>query len=155
MRFLQGKNLFRGIQLVDERDIGHFQSIVAGNVRAAQSNDVDFRVTAGTSSTGNATIYPNPFNPLEESIPATRASQLSGAHATIAYSATGVTNVGIYIYDSTARLVYREITTGSQVTWDGTDMNGKHVADGLYLLRVVNEDNKSLIAKGKILVIKQ
>jgi hypothetical protein len=130
-------------------------SIVAGNVRAAQSNDVDFRVTAGTSPTGTATIFPNPFNPLETTIPVSRASGLPGNRATIAYNATGVTNVGIYIYDSTARLVYREVTTGGQVTWDGTDMNGKHVADGLYLLRVVNEDNKSLISKGKILVIKQ
>ena len=130
-------------------------AVVAGTLQAAQSNDVGFRVTAGTSSTGNATIYPNPFNPLETTVPVSRASGILANQTTIAYDATGVTNVGIYIYDSTARLVYREITTGGQVTWDGTDMNGRHVADGLYLLRVVNEDNKSLIAKGKILVIKQ
>lgn len=122
-------------------------AIAQGTIQAYESNPAAFRVTAGSSSTGNAAIRPNPFNP--------RSADPTHNTATIGYS-TNATVIGIYIYDSTARLAYHQ-TTSDQVstTWDGRDMNGNHVADGLYILRVVNEENKGLIAKGKILVIKQ
>jgi hypothetical protein len=130
-------------------------TISQGTIQAYESNPAAFQVTSGSSSTGSATIFPNPFNPLETQVPVSRASGMLGNRATIAYDATGVTNVGIYIYDTTARLVYHEIISGGQVSWDGKDTSGNYVADGLYLLRVVNEENKSLISKGKILIIKQ
>ncbi|MBN2057232.1 MAG: IPT/TIG domain-containing protein [Candidatus Saganbacteria bacterium] len=131
-------------------------AISAGTLTAQESNPETFQVTAASSSTGKATVYPNPFNPLETSVPASRASGMSAATATIAYDATGVASVGIYIYDSTARLVYHAMTTDqTQISWDGTDMHGNHVADGVYLLRVVNEEAKTTIAKAKILVVKR
>ncbi|MEA3493671.1 MAG: IPT/TIG domain-containing protein [Candidatus Margulisiibacteriota bacterium] len=122
-------------------------AIAQGTIQAYESNPAAFKVTSGSSSTGNATIYPNPFNP--------RSADPTHNTATIGYN-TNATVIGIYIYDATARLAYHQ-TTSDQVstTWDGKDMNGNHVADGLYILRVVNEENKSLISKGKILVIKQ
>jgi hypothetical protein len=123
-----------------------------GTMQAYESNPASFRVTAMTSSTGNATIYPNPFNPMATQL---TASGMAANVATVAYNATGVQNVGIYIYDTTAKLVYHSVTTGSQITWDGRDTGGAYVADGVYLLRVVNEDSKTLISKGKILVIKK
>lgn len=130
-------------------------AISAGSLSAFESTPHAFEVTNNLTSSGVATVFPNPFNPLETSVPVSRASGMSGATATIAYDATGITNIGIYIYDTTAKLVFHETTSASQIGWDGTDMNGNHVADGVYLLRVVNEETKSLISKGKILVVKQ
>ncbi|MDD5382261.1 MAG: hypothetical protein PHH60_01210, partial [Candidatus Margulisbacteria bacterium] len=130
-------------------------AISAGMMQAFESNPKGFQVTAGISSGGLATIYPNPFNPLETSVPSTRASGMSGNAATIAFTAAGVSNIGIYIYDTNARLVFHEVTNTTQVTWNGRDTQGALVADGVYLLRIVNEETKSLIAKGKILVIKK
>jgi hypothetical protein len=122
----------------------------ANEMRAFESNDAAFEVTA-SSGTG-ATIYPNPFNPLATGL---TASGMAANQATIAYDANGAANVGIYIYDTTARLVYHAASVGGQITWNGCDMQGEHVADGVYLLRVVNEENKALISKGRILVVKQ
>jgi len=130
-------------------------AISAGSLSAFESTPHAYEVTNNLTSSGVATVFPNPFNPLEASVPVSRASGMSGATATIAYNATGITNIGIYIYDTTAKLVFHETTTESQVGWNGTDMNGNHVADGVYILRVVNEETKSLISKGKILVVKQ
>jgi hypothetical protein len=123
----------------------------AGNMRAQESNPESFIVTGATPPGGNAVIFPNPFNPLATEL---AASGMSANQATIAFDANGAPNIGIYIYDATARLVYQGVTTDTQITWDGRDNGGSIVADGIYLLRVVNADTKSLIAKGKILVIK-
>ena len=59
------------------------------------------------------------------------------------------------VYDITARIVYHEVVSENQITWNGRDNEDNLVADGVYLLRVVNEETKSLIAKAKILVIKR
>ncbi|MFA6169164.1 MAG: Ig-like domain-containing protein [Candidatus Margulisiibacteriota bacterium] len=106
------------------------------------STPKDFLVTA--SAAGDvAQVYPNPFNPLAE-------------QANIVVSNTGgASRLGYYIYDMAAQLVYRTSTGASQITWNGVDQWGSLVSDGAYILRVVNEDNKSLLAKGKILVVKR
>jgi flagellar hook assembly protein FlgD len=52
-------------------------------------------------------------------------------------------------------LVYHASASGSEVNWNGRDDQGNLVGDGLYLVRIVNEESKSLIAKGKVLVIKR
>jgi hypothetical protein len=126
-------------------------SISAGSMRAYESNPEGFLVTGIMPTGGTAVIFPNPFNPLATEL---AASGMTANQATIAYVADGVQNIGIYVYDSTARLVYHAVTTDTQVAWDGRNTGGNVVADGIYLLRVVNEDTKNLIAKGKILVIK-
>ncbi|MFC1540617.1 IPT/TIG domain-containing protein [Candidatus Margulisiibacteriota bacterium] len=126
-------------------------AISAGNLRAYESNPEGFVVTGIMPAGGDAVVFPNPFNPLATEM---AASGMAANQATIAYDATGVQNIGIYVYDSTARLVYQTLTTDTQVTWDGRDNGGSVVADGIYLLRIVNEDTKTLISKGKILVIK-
>jgi len=131
-------------------------AISQGTMTAQESNAETFQVTANAPAPGIAMVFPNPFNPLETSVPATRASGLPANAATIAYDATGATNIGIYIYSSTAQLVFHEVTNdATQVTWNGCDFKGNHVADGVYLLRVVNEESKATIAKAKILVIKR
>jgi 6-phosphogluconolactonase (cycloisomerase 2 family) len=124
----------------------------AGTWRALSSNPIDFEITAKALNGKAAMIYPNPFNPLATAL---TASGRAADRATIAYDASGVTNVGIYIYDMTAKQVYHATTTEGEIVWDGKDNQGNVVADGVYLLRVVNEDSKSLISKGKILVIKR
>jgi hypothetical protein len=127
-------------------------AITQGTVQAYESNPASFQVTAGSSSDKTAVIFPNPFNPLATGL---SAKGLTANMATIAYNTTGVQSVVIYIYDLTGRQVYREVTTSSQIAWDGRDSDGNYVADGVYLLRIANNENKSLIAKGKILLIKK
>ncbi|MFH1390307.1 MAG: Ig-like domain-containing protein [Candidatus Margulisiibacteriota bacterium] len=106
------------------------------------STPANFQVTA--SAAGDvAQVFPNPFNPLAEQV-------------NIVVSNTGgASRLGYYIYDMAAQLVYKSTGTASQITWNGIDQWGQMVSNGAYLLRVVNEDTKSLLAKGKILVVKQ
>jgi len=127
-------------------------TITLGILQALESNPQSFQVTAPVPSGGTAIVYPNPFNPLAIGM---TSSGLAANSINIAYDASSVTNIGIYIYDMTGRQVYHAITTQGQVAWNGRDADGNIVADGLYLLRIVNEDTKSLISKGRILVIKK
>jgi hypothetical protein len=127
-------------------------AITRGTMQAFESNPASFQVTAAMSAAGTATIYPNPFNPLASG---TRANGVAANSTTMVFNASGVSNVGVYIYDAAGRLVYHTSTSGSEVNWNGRDDQGNLVGDGLYLVRIVNEDSKSLIAKGKVLVIKR
>ena len=127
-------------------------AIAAGTIRALESNPSNYQVTAGMSASGIATVYPNPFNPLATQL---SASGTKVSETIIAYNTGGAQNIGIYIYDTTGQLVYHGKAASSQTAWNGRDSQGKLVGDGLYLLRVVNEDGKGLISKGKILVIKK
>ncbi|MBU0687424.1 MAG: IPT/TIG domain-containing protein [Candidatus Margulisbacteria bacterium] len=109
----------------------------------ALSNAVAFTVIAMADI---VKAYPNPFNPLVES-------------TSIQVSVTSTTNVGIYIYDITARLVYKTVQTlnagTTLIPWDGKLFTGEYCGDGVYLVRVVNEDSKTLLSKGKIIAIKR
>ncbi len=119
-------------------------SIAAEGIDVASKSDaMGFEITAA-AVVGLATIYPNPFNPANSET------------TTIQFNAGSASSIGIYVYDSTARVVSNELLSGvNQTTWDGTDQAGAIVGDGIYLVRVVNEGTKALIAKGKILVIKR
>lgn len=119
------------------------RTVAEGVEMTLQSEVVNFQVTTAIAASGVATIYPNPFNPAQSET------------VTIQFSPGSVTNIGVYIYSATARLVKHEVLTGvTQTTWDGRDVYGDVVSEGVYLVRVVNEENKDLIAKGKILAIK-
>ena len=117
----------------------------SGPVTALESNPASFLVTFNPTP-GIATISPNPFNAGKESVSINVASSVGGAT---------IDNIGYYIFDMTAQLVHKEVTSSTQTTWNGLDQNNAVVGDGAYILRVINEDSKSLIAKGKILVIKR
>jgi hypothetical protein len=122
-------------------------AIIAGTVTAMQSNPSSFLITAAAAGGDIVNVRPNPFNPNTETVlmPVTNTY--------------GATNVGYYIFDMTARLVYKHVVTASGTTasdtWDGKDLTQVLVGDGAYILRVINEDTKSLIARGKILVVKK
>jgi hypothetical protein len=114
-------------------------SAVDGN----DDSSVGFQVTSVPPGPGIATIYPNPFNPNAQVV-------------TIAITdAGGATNIGYYIFDMTAHQVARQVLGTAQTTWDGKDMNNQVVGDGAFILRVINEDTKTLLARGKILVVKR
>lgn len=114
-----------------------------GTVTALQSNPANFQVTASGAG-DTAVIWPNPFNPNSQTV-------------NLAVTNTGgAAKLGFYIFDMTARLVHKTvITSGNQTSWNGRDQSAALVADGAYLLRAINEDTKTLLAKGKILVIKR
>jgi hypothetical protein len=119
-------------------------SSVAGTLYEMNSNPAAFIIT-GPVVHGVATIWPNPFNAGRESV-------------NIAVTDTGgATNLGFYIYDMTAQLVNHQTASApsNSVTWNGYNLNSNLVGDGAYVVRVINEDNKSLIAKGKLLVVKR
>ena len=113
-----------------------------GILQQFESNPAGFQIT-GSFGFGTAVIYPCPFNAGVETV-------------TIAVpNSTGAANIGFYVFDRTARLVFKQVLGGAnQTVWDGHDLSGNIVGDGAYLVRVVNEDSKALLAKGKLLVIK-
>jgi len=113
-----------------------------GNLGAFESNPAAFKVTA-SGAAETAQIYPNPFNAGKENV------------NIVITNTQGATNIGYYVYDMTAKLAVKVTSTSNQITWNGVDQFGSIVGDGGYLLRVINEDTKALIAKGKILVVKK
>lgn len=122
-------------------------AILANTLNALESNNASFKVTAPSPADGVVIAYPNPFNPLSNDPIMNKA--------TLVYNPGTATNIGIYIYDMTAKLIFKNTVSTSQTTWDGKDTWSNYASNGAYLVRVVNEDNKSLIAKGKVLVIKE
>jgi hypothetical protein len=135
--------------IVPRADAGTYEvrvvrmEIASGTIKAYSSDPASFQITdIGTA--GIAKIFPNPFNPNAGEIAYISASE-----------ARGVANVGFYIFDMTARLVHREVISSDNTTWNGIDTNGMMVGDGAYILRVINEDTKTLLARGKILVVKR
>ena len=112
-------------------------------IRSFYSNPAAFTVTAVAPGPGAIVAYPTPFNPN------------TGVPVKIEFDPGTATNIGVYIFDMTAKLVSRQNVTGSPVTWNGVDMYGATVGDGVFLVRIVNNENQGLIAKGKILVVKK
>lgn len=97
---------------------------------------------------GDIICYPNPFNPdLPESI-------------TIAYKLPQDVLVKVYIFDITGQIVRTILAYSSsrgadgfsRVSWDGRSGFGEVVGNGVYLVRIV-QDNKTL-ARTKIMVLK-
>ncbi len=109
-----------------------------------ESNTENFNITF-LASAGQATIYPNPFSPTGS----------NSSEVTIAYNAGTASQIGIYIYDLAGQLVHKKVVTGSQTSWNGYNDQSKLAGDGPYIVRIVDESTKELLAKGKILVIKQ
>lgn len=117
-------------------------SLAGGAASEQASNGIGFRITAA-SVAGIANVWPNPFNAGAQSL-------------NISFDNTsGATSIGIYIYDSVGRLAHHNLISSTTARWNGTDQQGGVVGDGIYLLRIVNAETKSLIAKGKILVVKR
>ncbi len=124
-------------------DISVYVAPSASGLDAFTTNPDEFRISAASGG-DIATVYPNPFNPNAEVV------------TIVVNNTAGATNLGVYIFDMTAHQVAKQVLTGTnQTTWDGKDYSGSVVGDGAYILRVVNEDTKSLLAKGKILVVKR
>jgi hypothetical protein len=88
-----------------------------------------------------STNYPNPFNPS----------------TTISYSlAENINNPKIEIYNLKGQLV-RELELPEEqgiksITWDGKNMQGRPVASGVYLYRLVNDSRA--VASRKMLLLK-
>ena len=126
-------------------DVKIFSLKPVGNQQVQQLSDdvVIFKVLALSSTTK---IYPNPFNANVEP-------------AKIEVVVTTATNVSVYIYDITGLLVWKTSqfvpANASIIKWDGRDLFGRVSADGVYLVRVLDDDSKVLISKGKVIVVKR
>ena len=119
------------------------------------SRNITIAVSGGSSvtlTTGVALNFPNPFNP--------DAGQTTRVEFTL--SRPGI--VRAFIYSLNARLVQAiNINNGvslpigdyrDQLVWDGRDFQGNVVANGIYLLHIINLSGNEVVARGKILVIK-
>lgn len=106
------------------------------------SNAVQFDVIA---MAGILKAYPNPFDPVNQTLK-------------MQVSVTASTNIGVYVYDLTGKLVYQTTQTlgvgTTDVTWDGRMYTGEYAGDGALLIRIVDESSKTVLSKGKVIVIK-
>ena len=107
------------------------------------------QVTDGVNNLPEAFVlhqnYPNPFNP----------------ETTIKYELQGAGHVTIKIYDLTGRLVKVLVNQNLQpgahsITWDGTDMQGRQVAAGIYLYQIkfTASDGKKWVQSKKMSLVK-
>ena len=116
-----------------------------------ESNTAIFEVEGigGSSAGGSSYNYPNPFNPS--------SSNPVENKTTIVFDAGSAKNISVYIFDISARLVKKIDWAGGAgtVTWDGKNGFGEVLGDGVYLYRVINNEGKSQLGKGKILIIHQ
>ncbi|MBU0573053.1 MAG: hypothetical protein KKH83_01090 [Candidatus Margulisbacteria bacterium] len=105
-------------------------------------NDISSFVVLASTTTQTYN-YPNPFNPT------------GGEKTNIVISNDGEPVVLIYIFDSTAEMVKRFTWCegDAEIQWDGRSDRGQILGDGVYLYRVVKNSDRSLIGKGKILII--
>lgn len=115
---------------------------LAGKAKTQESSPAGFNISSLGAGAGQALIYPNPYNPILD------------APVKIAYDTNNASSIGAYIYDVTGRLTYMTATSSNEITWDGHDKETNLVSNGAYLVRIINESNKQLLAKGKVLVIK-
>jgi len=90
--------------------------------------------------------YPNPFDPQVEV-------------TNMVFDLDSDTTVGIYIYDITARQVWKHVEflpAGQQlIQWDGYTYYNKIADNGMYLVRAIDNKSKKFIGKGKIMVMKR
>jgi thermitase len=93
-------------------------------------------------------VLPNPFNLREVST------------ATFNYTLEGNFDTRIYLFDLSGALIWQKSYTAGQnggksgannPVWDGTNLYGVIVPNGIYIYQVVSE--KKIIAKGKIIVL--
>jgi hypothetical protein len=120
------------------------KQLVGTEVLASDASEPKiFKVVA---LSGTTKVFPNPFDPNSEV-------------AKIEVVVSTNTNVSISIYDITGLLVWKKdaaVSSGTEtIEWTGRDMYGRLSGDGVYLVRVMDNDSKVLLSKGKILVVKR
>ncbi len=113
------------------------------NVSDTSGNSAEFRITLNGND-GTVFNYPNPFDPINGT-------------TKIAFNISEDTQVAIYLFDMTGRIVVKRVftaTTGfNEYEWDGIDDYGTIASNGVYLLRLVS--GSRLIGKTKVWVIKR
>ncbi len=94
--------------------------------------------------------YPNPFDPVNE-------------ETTVIYELSSDKEVSMIVFDIAANVVlkrsYRSGTNGGRagensVKWDGRNDMGEMVGNGLYFCRVVDKGSGTVLAKGRIAVLR-
>jgi flagellar hook assembly protein FlgD len=93
--------------------------------------------------------YPNPFNP-----------SLDGTTA-ISYKLSKDSDITVAIYDIAGNKIWQENRlSGSEggkggyneVTWNGKNMSGELVGNGMYLLMIINTSDNKVLGRGKITI---
>ncbi len=87
---------------------------------------------------GRPVIYPNPFNPEKQKV---KFDNL-------------VPNSTIYIYTVSGEFVKTINVSLIRAEWDGKNIRGKTVSEGIYYFIIKNPGNASNAMRGKIFVVK-
>jgi len=99
---------------------------------------------------GIMVTYPNPFNPLDKTLPYEGLQMLFGAEV------VGEA-IDIYIFDANGRVIWQKKDTQSALnrvaTWEGDTSYGEVAENGLYMIRVVR--GRDVVARAKVLIIKK
>lgn len=100
----------------------------------------NYEVTVSSPNVSNLSNFPNPFNPT----------------TTLYFSLSSEANILLNVYNLKGQLV-RSLTSGQytsgshSVAWDGKDDENKPVCSGLYLYKLITNDQ--VISK-KMLILK-
>jgi hypothetical protein len=112
---------------------------ISGN--ALPTAEIKFKVNANLTQS-NFLCYPNPVR--------------AGAGIKIGFQLSKAASVKIFIFNSSAELVWSKSTDGvtgyNEVTWDGVDTRGNVVGGGIYTLRMlaIDEDGHQIIGRTKL-----
>ena len=62
-------------------------------------------------------------------------------------------NCDIRITDISGKLVYKTVSQGGKISWDGKNLNSNRCATGVYLVFITGLDSKNIAVK-KLLIIR-
>jgi|GEM_PF-3399956 len=131
---------------VPDTDMG--EKAVSVEASGEFSNTVTFTVTGfEPDSVEGVFNYPNPFDPV------------IGEATVFEFTVEDTPReVGAYVYDLAGRMVWKEerviAANPGQIIWDGRDLKGDIVANGVYLTIVIDKDEEVMIGRCKPFVVK-
>ncbi|MBU0580281.1 MAG: hypothetical protein KKA19_03800 [Candidatus Margulisbacteria bacterium] len=105
---------------------------------------VSATVTSATSGSDALYTYPNPFQPFSD----------EHVHIVFNMQQAGWTRINVYSMAGDQVWSYDHYASAgaNEVVWDGRNVFGDFISNGVYLIRVLNE-NKKPIKKGRMAVI--
>ncbi len=131
------------MELVITSPLPYGETVFTINVSDTSGNTAEFRIILNGND-GNVFNYPNPFDPINGT-------------TKIAFNISENTQVMIYMFDMTGRIVVRRAVNATvgfnEYEWDGKDDYGAIASNGVYLLRLISGNR--LIGKTKVWVIKR
>jgi len=93
----------------------------------ADTSDDTANVAAGVLTVAGYFNSPNPFS----------------TQTAFTVDGSGVQKTSVQVWDLSGQVVFEKTSSGSKLTWDGTDSNGDALSNGVYLYVVTAEGKDS------------